>query len=218
MALPVRGAFSFRSLTAAFGTVLNLLIPPKNNLYTVVQLIQYISGSTQHTLTLMRPQGTTTASIAAAGGQKAITLTADPGVGLVGPNGTASRNGDNAIAANHFIAYELSDGTVFLDKVSSVAAGPPIVLTMTTNVPTGGILVGGKIWLFGLTTDKDPITGLAFPGLLPGIGTLAMTKYGNDDNDGIWRSSARYQPLMLTSTNATVQGYFDEVKGVYSAA
>lgn len=211
--LPVVGGFGPITATNASNPYA-VLIPPKSNAYyTVINNLKMITPNNQQILYFMRPKGTTTVSVAA-GGQKSVTIAADPGVGMKGPNGTQSQLADRGIAGNDYVVFILPDGTYWLDTVASVAAGPPIVLTMTTNLPTGGLAANATMWFFGLNTDSDPITGKAFSSLF--LPKAATTNYGPAD-DGIARSFKRGEPMVVYCDNASAQGWLDGLSAIYSA-
>lgn len=141
--------------------------------WTHVSRILFTTGTTLQTNYLMRPQNFTTAAGAAAAGQAVINLTEDPGIfstnyrfPLPGAQPTAGTNpgryaypgrvADDGIAGGDYCAYQLTDGTWVLDTVSSVSA---LAITMTTNVPAGGVAAGAPFFLFGQSGDSDPATG-----------------------------------------------------------
>jgi hypothetical protein len=211
MGLPIRGRFSKGGFTATAGTVINALIPPKKNAFTVATVLRYNAGATLHTLTILKPQGTTTLSADASAGQKVINLTADPGTSLKGPNGTASRLANNGIAGSDWLAFEAPDGTIVFDKVSSVAT---LAITMTTNIPTNGVKSGAKVWFFGVAGDSDPFTAEAFYSL---IGPASALTEIADTENGIASSNHQYEPLLVQSSNGSNAGTIDLVDAVYSA-
>jgi hypothetical protein len=216
MSLATRGRFSKGGITQIADTVIDVLIPPKKNAFTVLTTIRYNVGTTAHTLTVMKPQGVTTLASVAASGQADVVLTADPGAApqRLGPNNTASQLATNLIAANDYVAFEMPDGTFYFDTVASVAS---LTITLTNNLPTNGIAVGAKCWFFGVAGDSDPFTGQAFyPLIVTAAGSGTVTRQWQDKMNGVVSSNRPYEPLLLHSDNGTTAGKFDLVNAVYS--
>lgn len=218
--IPVYAAHSLGGFTATAGTRIQAVVPPappqriglrtSKNTFARLSSLIYTSGSTAHTLTVMRPIGKTTLSADAAISQAVINLAADPGVALVGPTGVITKNGDNALAANDLLVIECPDGTYHLAKVSSVAT---LAITLTANVPTGGLKSGATVWDFGITTDKDPYTGLAHPFFVPTVS--AKTVY-TDNFAGVVAALNPGDPMIIDSDNGTAAGWLEAFTVIYT--
>lgn len=193
--LPVAGGDGRGRVAASFGTLLNLIIPPRKS--TITRLMQVIAtaGTTAHTLTILRSLGRTTCVSVNAAGQAVVNITADPGAAI-----------SNAIAANDLVAIRESDGVTRLYKVSSVAT---LAITLTANLVTG-TLGGEDFWDFGIITDTDPVTGAAHQILnVPASATTTWAD-NTDSNVGIARSNGNDEPLLLQDNNATATGTLEQ--------
>lgn len=224
------GAFSKGRKTATAGTAIVILIPPFSNqgmpglgtgkmglgVPHITHMI--VDGTTtKQTIGILRPQNFTTFSANAAAGQAVVSLTADPGVystnwkyGL--PNGQSGpRTADDAIASGDYCVYQAADGTYIADTAAgSYTSG---TVTMTTNLPTGGVLQGGLFWLFGQTADTDPNTGE--PHLsIDTTGAAARIEY--TDANGLWCALHQGDPLLIVDPNATAADTWQLVAGYYA--
>lgn len=195
----------------AFGTVQTVLIEPVLNAYTSLFDLWVDAGATLQTLTILREMGRTSFTALAAAGQAVVNIAADPGVYSAGYKQTptqtlygfpnAPRTADNPIAAGDFVAYRCADGTYVLDTVASVSA---LAITLTTNLPTGGVLAGAPFWWFGLPADVNPYDAKAHPNFRPKVST--QTRFGVDPSilAGGWVTSPRPEsPLVVHLNNIT---------------
>lgn len=259
MAIPVLPGSQGWGLTpaqAAFGTVLTGLVPPspgpRRNVpliyglttgnvpnwtkqpFTHLQSLQYTTGSTAHTVTVLRPTNWTTFKTAVAKNTTTITLTEDPGVYSTNfryplpsqqfnPPGVANSTGpcqaaDVAISStNKFVCYQLADGTWQYDTIASgTFAGANLTLTTGTPNRNGATIpAGGVLFFFGTLTATNPQTGQAQ--LL--FTTIASTNKsdlitGAAGGGGI-PSLNPGDPLIVQSNNATATGIIDFVSGDY---
>ena len=240
---PTFGTFCVGRKTAAGGTAFAQMIPPfsgqggpgpgpvptvlqnagnSRNGVTHITTLLYDIGTTIHTLTLLRPQNWTTFSAVGAASQAVVSLTADPGVFSTNykyafPNAqTAPRTADDAIASGDYCVYQAADGTWIMDTAaSSYSAGQ---VTMTTNLPTGGVVAGAPFYLFGISTDLDPATGLAhvqFDAAPAAASGTARVTFG-PDGSGILCALHPGDPLIIYSPNTTTAGFLQLVAGYYS--
>lgn len=218
--LPAYGGRSYGKSTATAGTVFTRLVEPHAGMNAITRLLKaiYTAGVTAHTLTAMRPLNATTTSAAASAGQAVINLTADPG------DYTGSRVADNLIAANDYLAYQCADGTWVVDTVSSVST---LAITMTTNVPTGGVNSGAPVFFYGIITDTNPANSLAHPQFtLPAstvttledrdVGFVSSVANPNANFTNFYIASGKGQPLILHSGNASNAGVLEMVTAMYT--
>lgn len=195
--------------TQTAGTIIQYLIPPSPTSVkgiTRITNLTYTSGSTAHTLTVLRPLGRTTVASAGATGQAVVNLTADPGV-AAGYGGI-----NNGISANDFVAIRTaSDGITRLYKVSSVST---LAVTMTANL-TVAVAAGDFVWLFGITSDTDGRTGSAHPALKP---PASATTVYSDSNGGVIATIGAFEPMLLNSDNATAAGTIAQISWQYTTS
>lgn len=189
----IKGYWDSPSATQTAGTIITVLVNPRRNCKTRAMSLRYRSGATVHAPAIMRSQGSTTLSAAAAAGQAVLNLTADPGTGTT----------PGAIAANDFVVYETAAGSWALAKVSSVST---LAITMTANVSAAN--AGAKVWFFGAPTDTCHLI------LAPTAS--AMTQF---DGGGapLFGSTGYYEPLVFHSNNATNAGFVDHFSGIYTS-
>ncbi len=189
------GGGSVGKATASAGTVINLLVPPRLGAYSRITGYCYNCGTTGHTLTVLREQGRTTLSAAAASGQAVVALTADPGAAV-----------SNPVAANHWVAWSNGDGTYSFGQVNSVSG-----LNVTLKANLGKALTAGlTFWLLGATTDTDPSTGVAFQQVDVPASTLTQL-YDDRTGAGLFNTQYRWSPLLVQSNNATAAGTIEVV-------
>lgn len=216
--VPVYGMRGYGKLTQSAGTVITRLVEPTRGAFTRLTSVWYNCSTTAHTLTVMRPLGLTTFSANAAASQAVVNVAADPGDYS---NTTVS---DNLIAASDFVVYESAySGRYVLDTVSSVSS---LAITLTTNLPTGGVVAGGKFWFFGIITDTNPADGLAHPQYT--LPASTVTYLGTDAGEGMFgfvgtipgttgsNLTGMYEPIIVHSGNATAAGVLEKVTAIYT--
>ncbi len=181
-------------------------------------------ATTNNLLTFMRPLNWTTFTAVAAAGQAVVTIAADPGLysanrwrgGGTLPNGqTAPATADTAVASGDYCMYQDAAGDWVLDTAAGTvsAAG---ALTMTTNVPVGGTLVGGLFFWFGPPgSNTDPATNLACPQMGTGFQTLGALIALTDPN-GLACTLFPGDPLVVYNPNATTVSVIENVAGFYT--
>lgn len=230
--IPLFGAKTYGRKTAAAGTVINTLVEPMLNAYTVLSQVAYSANSVGHTLTVMRPLGVTTSSAVVAAGANPIVLSYDPGLAasyvaansfmgnpVTGLFYGRGRTANNGIATNDWIVYQSADGGYNFTLVTMTG----LSAALTTNVPTGGILAGAPIWFMGIAGDTNPIDNTANPTFAvyrqASSGTISTTQLGNAIGDGIAGMVAtfgKYEPLLVQSNNITEDGYMEKVTAFYT--
>lgn len=194
-------SFHGSKLSAAAGTPITFLCPPRPRCVTRLTSLVYLAGTTAHTLTVLKSVGHTTLSAAAAAAATSITVTADPGTGTT----------PGAIAINDWICIELDNGTYFLTKVTNVAS-----LTLTVSALPTAAAAGRVVWFFGAPGDHtaSQTTSRSVPELGSQFTATASTlREFKDVVNGICQTSNLYEPLMLHSDNATVAGEILQASG-----
>ncbi len=191
---------------------------------THITTIDQLNGSTAHTFYIARPKNWTTLTADAAAGQAVVNIAADPGVYTTNyryplPGVTPSaglytypgRVANNVIAASDYAAYQLPDGTWVFDTVASVST---LAITMTTNVPTGGVKSGAPFFIFGVPgTDSDPATGQ----LDPSFKTIVSIRQTIQDYVvGCFTSLHKGDPLLYYNANGTAADVLNVISGFYS--
>jgi hypothetical protein len=221
MSIPSRGRFGFGGYTAAAATVINVLIPPRSTkLFSIITTIRYSNGGTTqgHTITFLKPVGSTTVTSATTAGQKVVPLVADPTAALVGPNGTTSQVAASATSANDWLVFQLPDGTYYFDKANSTVT---TTVTMTSNLPTNGLAAGAKVWNMKIASFKDPWTGNAFESVSGAFETALSSTLPNviqDVDNGLTSSNRAGEPILVQSNNISVAGTIDWIAGIYATA
>jgi hypothetical protein len=211
----VMGGHSYGKTTQNANTIITQLVAPFRNAYTAITFASYTAAGTAHTLTAMRPFNYTTFTADAAASQAVVNITANPGaysttgVWQYGRPGITPSTANNLMAASDFVAYELPDGNYVLDTVSSISS---LAVTLTTNLPTGGVKKGGRLWFYGIITDVNPQTSKAHPQFTL---TASVTTTFENEVGEFFRSLNTYDPIILHSGNATAAGTLDRVSVLY---
>jgi hypothetical protein len=221
MSLPIRSNGNFGSKTATAGTAITRMIPPRGKstdkkLRGILTTFSYTSLGTAHTISLIREFANTPVFSAAVGGQKVVVLTVDPGLFPKGPNAQTSLVAAAATAAGDFLVFETPDGAFYFDMVASVATGASpgtLSVTMTNNLPTGGIAQNAIAWLLKAPGGNDVWTGLVNEQLLPPI---SATFAYQDIENGIFGAFKPYSPVIVTSNNITAAGTINNMSWVYT--
>jgi hypothetical protein len=215
---PVGGMKFYGRKTENAATAIVRLVEPLSGHFTRLVSLWYTCGSTAHYAAIMRPLNKTTVASAASASQAVINITADPGDYSTVPGGGTVRTSDNGIAANDYCVYQCNDGTYVVDTVASVAT---LAITMTTNVPTGGVAAGAPFWFFGIHSDTNPQDAQAHPkyNLYASVTTYL-------DNDAGFCGSikgitsgmtGKGEPVIVYIDNATAAGYLEQVVAAYTS-
>jgi len=187
---------TFGRHTESAGTIIQENIQGKDGHTAAMLRAAVTTGATAHTLSFMYAEGTgtrTTASAAAAAGQKVLNVTDAP----KDPAGNATASGD-------VIAYQLSDGTWQFDTVDSLSTK---AITLTTNIGTAAVLEGAKVRIFGVIAD-----GAVF--------TLTLTASGapnswGDGGDPIIVCPYVGDPMVVQIDNATNASVLEHMLWAY---
>ena len=179
----------------------------------------YIVPTTAHLITIMRPLNWTTVSAAAVAAQAVLNITADPGNYATNykyplPNGqTVPSTANNLIAANDYVVYQTTAGQWVTDTVASVSG---LAITMTTNIPTGGVSAGATFYWFGISTDTDPTYNEAHQqfDILQAASNTAP--YTLQSPNGLWQAYHEGDPMIFYSSNATTAGFIELIAGYYA--
>ncbi|MDE2101451.1 MAG: hypothetical protein KGL39_29670 [Patescibacteria group bacterium] len=178
------------------------------------------TGGTAHTLTILRPMNYTWFSADAAAAQAVVALTADPGSFSTAYNyplangQTAPDAANDLIGSGDYCVYQDAKGRWVLDTATegygATVAGS---VTMTANLPTGGVKAGGLFYLLGQAADLDPATGLAHLQ----FDTTVSARLSYTDPNGLWCGLHPGDPLVIYNPNGTAADIFQLVSGFYAA-
>jgi hypothetical protein len=216
----MKGGFQISSTTQTAGTAITAIIPGKRNYITRLTELIYTSGTTQHTLIVMRPIATTTLASAAAAGASTLTLTA------VDSGKTSAGVAEN-LAASDWLAWEQDDGTVDYDVISSINTTTKVVTLTGTNAVAAA--AASRVWLF--YEPARPVHFAFTPQVaLATYYTAYTTRFGNEVG-GVAESKiqqwqdpynynnsnvSRYCPLLIYCANATAAGRLVAANGYYA--
>ena len=193
--------FNLPSATATSGTAIRKIIPGVANSITRINNLIYTSGSTAHTISILRPVATTTADTTTASGGTIINVTS--AVTMKAPNSITPE----LITAGDYLAWVDSTGKFQFDTVFGVASN---ALTMTATL---SISAGQTIWIFG---ELARATHLTFSP--PVSATTVMPLAAQGGIPGQLDSNSRAgvgDPLIVYSTNVTAAGTIVSVSGEY---
>jgi hypothetical protein len=211
---PIAGQYGDGGITAVAGTVINVLVPPRKGCFTVLTSLAYLSAGTQHTVTAFRPLATTILTADAAAGQAVVALQREPGnyaANALADGGPVPSTADNTVTANDWFVFEKPDGTFHLAQANAVLSA--LALTLTANLPTGGLKAGTRAWFLGAAADVNPRSGRAHTSFAPPVS--ARTVY-QESLAGVLGSFAVYEPILLQSSNGTAAGTFDFLSAYYT--
>lgn len=207
----IAATWSHGRATASANTVINVLVPPRNNKKTKLDKYVVTTGATAHTLTILRPLNRVKLALAAAASQAVIVLAADPGIYL----GKVVAN--NLITTNDWLVLQLPDGTYSIVRVHSSTApvtnaDGTVNVTLTANLGVLGAKQFALCWFMGIITDTDPQTGEAHP-----IFTLKASGTNSDTGNGgsLCESLRQFDPLILQIDNATNASTLENASGLY---
>jgi len=193
--------------TATAATKIDVFVPPAKGLKTKVTDIRITAPNlTTHTLTALRPLGSTTVLEDAAASQNVVKLTANPG------DYTGKRTGDNVIAAGDYLVFECPDGTFWVDTANSARNGTTGAVTMSNNLPTLGLTAGAKVWFLGVAADTDPNTAEAHPNIKVPANTTTTLDL---KNAALFETLHNYEPMILQENNPTTAATVEWAAGVY---
>ncbi len=126
-------------------------------------------------------------------------------------NNTYTTGGD-------YVAFQLADGTWWLDKTVSGAYTASLLTTALPN-PTGvgGITAGTILYFFGIVSDKDPATGsTGYSTDLPGIASAITRDVTWADEFGIAQAIHPGDPLLIYSDGASSASTVEFASGYYA--
>lgn len=246
----MRQTFFVTGATATAGTAFTAFIPPQTRtggtapfLYqnlggsapsnvtwwggkvgrTHINNLGYVSGTTAHTLVVMRPLNWVRITTAVAANSQTVVLEEDPGIYSTNfnypINGTQhpAAAADNGIAGSDYVAFQLVDGTWHFSAVTSVSTLTLTITTATPNVTGGGAAANTPLFFFGASTDTSPLTGRAHPAFnppIPASGEL-LTTFCSAADEALVSTIFPGDPMMLYSGNGTAAGRLTHVSGFY---
>lgn len=180
----------YGSATAAAGTEILRVCPPKLGRYTRVVSAQYDCGSTSHVLTLMVTLDRVQVSTDAEAGQAVIKFNKAP----VDSSG-------NKIAANDYFVVKDEMGIFGVYRVNAVSG---LSITIDASIGTAGasgftnkVLAGRNVWFVGAAADhaaRQFTMKASTVNQLPHVPT------------GYATSPAAFEPIVVHSNNATNAG------------
>lgn len=195
--------FQTSSATASAGTAIFKLIRGADGLITTINNIIYTSGSTAHTITILRPVAATTAAGGTNGGESVITF-ADLGAMKI-----TNSSSIELAATNDYIAWINTNGQYAYDTIGSVSGNE---VTTTNSIGTA-IDGGAPVWIFGELARTTHVT------LSPPVSaTTSMDVQVQAGQPGQINTNVRVgdgDPVIVTSNNATAAGTIVSISGTY---
>jgi hypothetical protein len=177
------GTFGKKTETA--GTAIVRVIPPKPVRQARVRALWYDNAGTAHTITLMRPLSSSTASVAADAGQTDITV-----------NSALPDAGGNPPAAGDLVIFKDVTGAWDYGEVSSYSN---LVITLTANL-TSQIPAGNTIYFMGAPADH------ADEGQFPAKASVRTVL-----ENILFTTVNTNQPILVHSNNGTAAGTLEMV-------
>lgn len=175
--------------TASLDTAWYAVIPGRAGGYNRLVSFSLTAGNTANLLYAMRPIGRANcATNVAADAGATLVIDADPS-----PSG-------NTIAAGDQVIIVHTDGTYSRNQVNTAGwNGTTKTLTFTANVAKAVNTTTGKVFMMGVYTDTDPITGLAFPQFPSVLNTQRVYSFTASG----FKGHNTGDPLLLYCPNAT---------------
>ena len=131
--------FCMGTHTESAGTAITEVIPAVSQYIPRITSLSYKNSTTEHTLSIMRSCGKTTASAAAASGTSALVLTSvDPGLDMAGA--------DESLAAGDWVVWKCEHGQWHGDSIASVSISTNTI-TLDNALPDD-VDMGANIWTF----------------------------------------------------------------------
>lgn len=197
--LQLVGTEGYGKKTESAGTAIQRLVGGRKGMFTHLLGVRYTAGATAHVLTVMRGQSYAKVAADAAAAQKDVVVDA-----------ALTDGAGNAIASGDIMAIQKPDGTWIFDTVASWAA-TTLTITMTTNLPTGGVSNGARVVSYGVPGDSGH-SEYTFD--LGASGTTTIP--GGEVVGSVVRSSRDHEPLILSVNNVTNAGTLNDVQIGYS--
>lgn len=177
---------SYGTKTAAAGTELWRIIPPKTNYRARLNKFIYTAAGTGHVANAMDALAVTSALSEAAASATTIQLSSIP-----------TSNVSGTIATGDWVVFYYEDGTLDARKVSGITLN-----TITVAALTKKISKGDPIWFLGAPADHDTDRKFTLP---------ASTTTTREAVEGLATGSTNGWPMLLLSDNATAAGTWEQV-------
>jgi hypothetical protein len=194
-----------------------------------VTSMEYITGTTAHTIAVLRPLNYVTVKTAVAANATSIILNQNPGTYSTNYNYGLPNNatGQQTVACvanlvpttTHYYAVQLVDGTWFFDLIGAWTAGT-LTVTTTANVPNvtgGGIAAGAPFFFFGAIASVDPATGFKQYQKQTILASAGQTTQVFQDpaGDGLVSTLHPGDPMLFYSLNPTATGAMAGMSGYH---
>jgi len=196
--------FNLPSATESAGTLIQQIVPGAAGLIAKINSLTYTSGSTAHTVTILRATASTSVDGRAAADQKVVSLSS-PTMRTV--NAASTEN----VAIGDYLAFLDEKGKYVFDVVAGVAGA---AMTMTVNLTTA-IGDGSAVWIFG---EIGRASAIALTPPVSATTTIPLAVAAGipgqlDTNSRLGTGD----PMLISSTNATAAGVIVSVSGDYTS-
>jgi hypothetical protein len=213
-ALPLFGMKGYGTTTASANTAIVALIEPMRNAYTVLTGFSLTCGNTAHTLTVMRPLGSSTIATSVAAAGTNCVLATNPGTYV------AKSQSNNVIASQDWFVIQLDDGTFYMPvaKASNTGSNTSVSsLTLTTAAFPQSAAAGNKVWWFGVHGDVNVADNMAHPSFVGTANTAVVLGNAQAHNiAGLVATAGKFEPMILHVGNATNAGTIDWATAIYT--
>lgn len=204
MTAKMKGSFAYKRVTQTAGTVITRLIEPAmRGAKTRLTQLTYISGGTQHTVTILKALARTTVTAAQSASDTAVSVV------------SKAFRGDT-VAASDYIVIQHNDGTFGAYLVSAVSN-----LTFTIPSLSAALAIGNLVWIMGATGEAEHIVlsppASATTRYQDSIGGIACSGYRSVSGGTIYQRSGNDDPLLIHSNNATAASVVESASGYYGA-
>lgn len=204
MPVNMKGSFGYKRVTQTAGTVITRLIEPAmRGAKTRLTQLSYVSGGTQHTLTILKALARTTVTAVQAASDTAVSVA------------SKAFRGDT-VAASDYIVIQHNDGTFGAYLVSSVTN-----LTFTIPSLAAALAIGNFVWILGATGEAEHVVLSPLVSALTryqdSLGGIACSGYRSVSGGTVYQRSGNDDPLLIHSNNATAAGVIESASGYYGS-
>lgn len=190
-----KGSYNIANKTATAGTAFTGLVWPKAASVARIVKMSYLCGSTAHTLSILKSQGTTTVTTAAAASATTLILA-----------NTAPYTGET-LAASDYVVVTHTDGSYGAYLISSISGS-----TITIPALSVGVAAGSTLWaMYEVARTVGPAPSIQH------LVTVSVDNiYFTESPEVGMAAGGTNEPLLIHSNNATAQGWLRHVNAIYT--
>jgi hypothetical protein len=207
MPVAVDDLFDFGKATATLNVAIRKVVPPRRGRKARLGRFSYTPAGTSHTLTVMRVLDKTTVVADALASQAVFRIASVLGSGLIPANTITDADlvlieGPVQGGQRTYVLGVVNTGGIAAVAGSTVQKD----VTLTANLPTGGVKKGAQVWFLGVEGDGHPQYAL------PTGSTTTLS----DPDLGVAGSALPGEPIVLSIDNITAAGTLNNATAFYA--